>query len=174
MAQRVLNLGLDGGRWFLYTPTSLISGKLRHCQLKRRLCVCVWGGGQSLSRPVMTNLFERVCPNCKFQWNFFAFPWDFENKNKVLEFYPVIITNCIIIIISIINAYYNWCIVWLLCGAFHNVLRRHGSLQQWRISMQPCWRVCGKNLNIVSMCAVSPVVHTSNCRVTRGAHIEHL
>ena len=23
-------------------------------------------------------------------------------------------------------------------------------------------RVCGKNLNIVSMCAVSPVVHTSN------------
>ena len=28
--------------------------------------------------------------------------------------------------------------------------------------MHPCWRVCGKNLNIVSMCAVSPVVHTSN------------
>ena len=26
----------------------------------------------------------------------------------------------------------------------------------------PCWRVCGKNLNILSMCAVSPVVHTSN------------
>jgi hypothetical protein len=26
----------------------------------------------------------------------------------------------------------------------------------------PCWRVCDKNLNIVSMCAVSPVVHTSN------------
>jgi len=26
----------------------------------------------------------------------------------------------------------------------------------------PCWRVCGKNLNIVSMCVVSPVVHTSN------------
>jgi len=25
-----------------------------------------------------------------------------------------------------------------------------------------CWRVCGNNLNIVSMCAVSPVVHTSN------------
>jgi len=24
------------------------------------------------------------------------------------------------------------------------------------------WRVCGKNLNIVSMCAVSPVVHTTN------------
>ena len=24
------------------------------------------------------------------------------------------------------------------------------------------WRVCGKNLNIVSMCAVSPVVHTSD------------
>jgi len=23
-------------------------------------------------------------------------------------------------------------------------------------------RMCGKNLNIVSMCAVSPVVHTSN------------
>ena len=28
--------------------------------------------------------------------------------------------------------------------------------------MQPCWRVCGKNLNIKSMCAVSPVVHISN------------
>jgi hypothetical protein len=27
---------------------------------------------------------------------------------------------------------------------------------------QPCWRVCDKNLNIVSMCAVSPVVHTSH------------
>jgi len=25
-----------------------------------------------------------------------------------------------------------------------------------------CWRVCGKNLNIVSMCAMSPMVHTSN------------
>ena len=25
-----------------------------------------------------------------------------------------------------------------------------------------CWHVCGKNLNIVSMCAVSHVVHTSN------------
>ena len=24
------------------------------------------------------------------------------------------------------------------------------------------WRVCGNNLNIVAMCAVSPVVHTSN------------
>jgi hypothetical protein len=40
--------------------------------------------------------------------------------------------------------------------------RRHGSLQKWRISMHPCWRVCENNLNIVSMCAVSPVVHTSN------------
>jgi hypothetical protein len=39
---------------------------------------------------------------------------------------------------------------------------RHESLQQWRISMHPFWRVCGKNLNIVSMCAVSPAVHTSN------------
>jgi hypothetical protein len=28
--------------------------------------------------------------------------------------------------------------------------------------MHPSWRVCDKNLNIVSMCAVSPVVHTSN------------
>jgi hypothetical protein len=33
----------------------------------------------------------------------------------------------------------------------------HVSLQQWRIWMHPCWRVCGKNLNIVSMCAVSPL-----------------
>jgi hypothetical protein len=39
---------------------------------------------------------------------------------------------------------------------------RHGSLQQWRISTHPCWRVCDKNLNILSMCAVSPVVRTSN------------
>jgi hypothetical protein len=28
--------------------------------------------------------------------------------------------------------------------------------------MHPCWRVCGKNFNIVSMCVASPVVHTSN------------
>jgi len=26
----------------------------------------------------------------------------------------------------------------------------------------PWWRLCGNNLNIVSMCAVSPVMHTSN------------
>jgi len=26
----------------------------------------------------------------------------------------------------------------------------------------PWWRVCGKNLNIVPMCAVSTAVHTSN------------
>jgi hypothetical protein len=44
----------------------------------------------------------------------------------------------------------------------HTRVFRHGSLQQWRLSMHSCWRVCGKNLNIVSMCAVSPVVHTSN------------
>ena len=25
-----------------------------------------------------------------------------------------------------------------------------------------CWSVCGKNLNILSTCALSPVVHTSN------------
>jgi hypothetical protein len=32
-----------------------------------------------------------------------------------------------------------------------------------------CWRVCGNNLNIVSMCAVSPVVHTPNisCRIKK-------
>jgi len=28
--------------------------------------------------------------------------------------------------------------------------------------LETCSRVCGNNLNIVSMCAVSPVVHTSN------------
>jgi hypothetical protein len=38
----------------------------------------------------------------------------------------------------------------------------HRSLQQWRILMNPCWHMCGKNFNIISMCAVSPVVHTSN------------
>jgi hypothetical protein len=31
-----------------------------------------------------------------------------------------------------------------------------------RISMHPFWRVCGNNLNIVSMYDVSPVVQTSN------------
>jgi hypothetical protein len=35
-------------------------------------------------------------------------------------------------------------------------------LQQWRIAMHPCWLVCGKNLNIVSMYGVLPVVHKSN------------
>jgi hypothetical protein len=28
--------------------------------------------------------------------------------------------------------------------------------------MQPCWHVCGRNLNIATLCAVSLVVHTSN------------
>jgi hypothetical protein len=56
-------------------------------------------------------------------------------------------------------------VTWLLVWASLTVTRlaiRQGSLQQWRILMRPCWCVCGKNLNIVSMCAVSPVVHTSN------------
>jgi hypothetical protein len=35
-------------------------------------------------------------------------------------------------------------------------------IQVLTTSASTCWRVCGKNLNIVSMCAVSPVVHTSN------------
>jgi hypothetical protein len=34
-------------------------------------------------------------------------------------------------------------------------------LQQWRISMHPCWRVW-QELEYCSMCAVSPMVHTSN------------
>jgi hypothetical protein len=33
----------------------------------------------------------------------------------------------------------------------------HGSLQQWRISMHPFWRVCGKNLNIVSCVPCHPL-----------------
>ena len=33
--------------------------------------------------------------------------------------------------------------------------------------MHPFWRVCGKNLTFVSMCAVSPVVHTSNTLVVK-------
>jgi hypothetical protein len=37
-----------------------------------------------------------------------------------------------------------------------------GKLKKKKISMHPCWRVCGKNLNILSMSAVSPVVHASN------------
>jgi len=40
--------------------------------------------------------------------------------------------------------------------------RMHGSLQQWRISLDSRRRVCGKKLNIVPMCTVSPVVHTAN------------
>jgi hypothetical protein len=43
-----------------------------------------------------------------------------------------------------------------------SIFLRHGSLQQLRISIHPYWRVCSKNLNIVSMCAVSHVVNTSN------------
>jgi len=35
-------------------------------------------------------------------------------------------------------------------------------LSHTRQHVVKCWRVCGKNLNIVSMCAMSPVVHTSN------------
>jgi hypothetical protein len=34
-----------------------------------------------------------------------------------------------------------------------------------RAFRHPCWRVCGKNLNIVSTCDVSPLVHTSNISI---------
>jgi hypothetical protein len=37
-----------------------------------------------------------------------------------------------------------------------------GTIFKWRISMLPCLYVFGKNLNIVSICAVSPMVYTSN------------
>jgi hypothetical protein len=70
--------------------------------------------------------------------------------------------------------------------AFHNVLRDYKHLEEENQRTYPngillknwksffslttrdvrcvniCWRTCGSNLNIVSMCAVSPVVHTSN------------
>jgi hypothetical protein len=51
-------------------------------------------------------------------------------------------------------------------------------IRAFRISIHPCWHVCGNNLNIVSMCAVSQVVHTSiwyssccHTRVNMGASI---
>ena len=41
--------------------------------------------------------------------------------------------------------------------------RWHGThIQVVATHASPCRRVCGSNLNIVSMCAVSPVLHTSN------------
>jgi hypothetical protein len=42
------------------------------------------------------------------------------------------------------------------------ILAWYKQMQQWRISIHTYWRVCGKNLNIVSMWAMSSVVHTSN------------
>jgi hypothetical protein len=39
---------------------------------------------------------------------------------------------------------------------------RHRSLQHWRISMHPCWRVRGKNFNIVSLHTMVPMMHQSN------------
>jgi hypothetical protein len=69
------------------------------------------------------------------------------------------------------------------CGRHWQVLathastgvHRYSSLLQWSVSLgqrghaamvgrtnTSLTRVCGKNLNIVSLCAVSPVVHTSN------------
>jgi hypothetical protein len=36
------------------------------------------------------------------------------------------------------------------------------SIQDVATHASTCWRLCGNNLNILSMCAVSPVVHTSN------------
>jgi len=44
-----------------------------------------------------------------------------------------------------------------------SLTQRHGSLQQWRISMYSYWRVCGKIEYRIDV-----------CRVTRGAHIENL
>jgi hypothetical protein len=49
------------------------------------------------------------------------------------------------------------------CTTFFTALGTYhcSSEEYWH----PCWRVCGKNLNIVSMCAVSPVVRTSNVSI---------
>jgi len=40
-------------------------------------------------------------------------------------------------------------------------LKRH-TIQVVSTPASTCWRGCGKNLNIISMCAVSPLVHASN------------
>jgi len=46
-----------------------------------------------------------------------------------------------------------WCVHHGWHGTHIQVVATHAS---------PWWHVCGNNLNIVSMCAVSPVAHTSN------------
>jgi len=43
---------------------------------------------------------------------------------------------------------------------WHGTHRYH--VQVVATDASKCWCMCGKNLNIVSMCAVSHVVHTSN------------
>jgi len=40
--------------------------------------------------------------------------------------------------------------------------RWRGEKNKVTAHVSTCWRMCRKNLNIISMCAVSPVVHTSN------------
>jgi hypothetical protein len=47
-------------------------------------------------------------------------------------------------------------------GCCNDVCLKARIIKHWRISMHPCRSMCGKNLNILSKCAVPPVVHTSN------------
>jgi len=45
---------------------------------------------------------------------------------------------------------------------FENLPVEEQMVLKYMLSKSNTGRVCGKNLNIVSMCAVSPVVHISN------------
>jgi len=72
------------------------------------VCVCVGGGGGgtvSLDQGWWTFLRPRAQIVCKYFDEIFSRSrGNFENQNKVVELYTIIINYCIIIII---HAYYN-------------------------------------------------------------------
>ena len=80
-----------------------------------------------------------------------------EKSFCVLEYHT---SKSAVTVRRVFRAKYTWAFVPSLPRDLADL--RHGSLQRWRISMHTCWRTRGKNLNIVSTCAVSPMVHTLN------------
>ena len=104
----------------LHILTALISGKIASLPIKYEavcvcVCVCVGGGGKCQCKTGLVNLFEGACQHClSFDEILWRSHGNFENQNKVLEFYTIIIYYCTIIIVTIIiissssiSAYYN-------------------------------------------------------------------
>ena len=109
MAPRVLNLGLDGGRWSPSHSDRINLGEIASLPIKWEdvcvcVCVCGEGGPQSQSRPGLANLFEAACPNCvEISMKFFHVPVGIlKIKIRSWSFTQLLLITALLLIMHII------------------------------------------------------------------------